>query len=141
LAGRNGGPGRTHPGGDTRTLAREQAKAIAGQLGEDAAARYLEQKGCTVRIRNWRCPAGEIDLIVTDGDHLVFVEVKSRAAGSPYGPVLAMTRKKQQQVRNLALRYLEQAYSGKPPPLQPRFDVVLVVLGRKPEIEHLVNAF
>jgi len=112
-----------------------------GRLGEEHAARYLEGRGCRLRERNWRCAQGEIDLIVTDGDHLVFVEVKTRAAGGGYPPVLAMTRRKQKQVRELALRYIEQAFGGKPPPLQPRFDVVLVVLGREPQVEHLVNVF
>lgn len=71
----------------------------------------------------------------------MFVEVKTRAAGGGYAPVLAMTRRKQKQVRELALRYIEQAFGGAPPPFQPRFDVVLVVLGREPEVEHLMNAF
>jgi putative endonuclease len=94
-----------------------------------------------VRERNWRCAEGEIDLIVTDGDHLVFVEVKTRSGHDAYPPVLALTRRKRERVRRLALRYIERTYGGAPPPLQPRFDVVLVVLGREPEVEHLVNAF
>ena len=71
----------------------------------------------------------------------MFVEVKSRSARDSYSPVLAMTRRKQKRVRELALRYIAQAYGGALPPLQPRFDVVLVVLGREPQVEHLANAF
>jgi putative endonuclease len=112
-----------------------------GRLGEDVAAGFFERRGCAIRARNWRCPAGEIDLIVTDGEYLVFVEVKTRSARDAFPPVLAMTRRKQKRVRELALRYIAQTFGGAPPPLQPRFDVVLVVLGREPQVEHLTNAF
>ncbi len=56
-----------------------------GQLGESAAASYLEAKGYVLLERNWHCRAGEIDVIMLDGDVLVFAEVKTRrsnAAGS-----------------------------------------------------------
>jgi len=78
---------------------------------------------------------------VADGEYLVFVEVKTRSARDAYSPVLGITRRKQQRVRDLALRYIERTFGGAPPPLQPRFDVLLVVLGREPQIEHLTNAF
>jgi putative endonuclease len=126
---------------EQRPGARRKPGVDAGQRGEDVAAGFLEGRGCTIRERNWRCPEGEIDLIATDGDHLVFVEVKTRTARDAYSPVLAMTRRKRERVRKLALRYIERTYGGAIPPLQPRFDVVLVVLGREPEVEHLVNAF
>jgi len=71
----------------------------------------------------------------------VFVEVKTRSARDAFAPVLAMTKRKQRRVRELALRYIEQAFDGKVPTLQPRFDAVLVVLGREPQVEHLTNAF
>lgn len=68
------------------------------------------------------------------------MEVKTRSPGG-YSPALAMTQRKQRQVRNLALRYIQQAFGGAQPPFQPRFDVVLVTLGRESQIEHLQNAF
>jgi putative endonuclease len=131
--------GRGRPGGENRRTSGE--RDLTGQLGEDAAARFLERRGYALRERNWRCAEGEIDLIVTEGEYLVFVEVKTRAAGGGYPPVLGMTRRKQKRVRELAMRYIAGAFDGKPPPLQPRFDVVLVVLGREAQVEHLTNAF
>lgn len=53
----------------------------AGRLGreaEDAAARYLIERGFTIVTRNFRVPGGELDLVALDGEVLVFVEVKSR---------------------------------------------------------------
>lgn len=48
-----------------------------GNRGEDAAAAYLEEAGYETVARNFRCRTGEIDLIVTKGKELVFVEVKA----------------------------------------------------------------
>lgn len=118
-----------------------RAFAEAGRLGEEHAARFLERAGYRIRERNWRCPAGEIDLIAEHGEFLVFVEVKTRSARDAFGPVLAMTKRKQRRVRELALRYIEGAFGGRVPALQPRFDVLLVILGREPQVEHLTNAF
>jgi putative endonuclease len=56
-----------------------------GNAGEDLACRYLSRKGYVLVQKNWRCQRGEIDLVMLDGDCLVFVEVKTRrgaAAGA-----------------------------------------------------------
>ena len=50
----------------------------ARRRGEDAAAAYLERVGMTIVERNWRCPAGEIDIVALDGETLVLCEVKTR---------------------------------------------------------------
>ena len=49
-----------------------------GAAGERLARRHLEQQGYEFLAANWRRPYGEIDLIMRDGDALVFVEVKTR---------------------------------------------------------------
>ena len=49
-----------------------------GDQGEGHARRYLEARGLTFVTANWRCPAGELDLVMRDGDEIVFVEVKTR---------------------------------------------------------------
>lgn len=54
------------------------ARRSLGTAGEGHARRYLEARGLTFRGANWRCAAGELDLIMCDGDCLVFVEVKLR---------------------------------------------------------------
>ena len=49
-----------------------------GDQGERHARRYLEARGFTFLAANWRCPAGEPDLVMRDGEEIVFVEVKVR---------------------------------------------------------------
>ena len=115
----------------------DTASSDAGQRGEDIAARHLEQKGYHIRERNYRCRYGEIDLIATDGEYLVFVEVKTRSAQTGYAPTLAMTARKMRKVRQLGQYYWQEHPEG----LQPRFDVVAVVLGPQEQVEHIVNAF
>ena len=46
------------------------------------AARYLVEQGMVVLDRNWRCEQGEIDLVLRDGEVLVFCEVKTRASAA-----------------------------------------------------------
>ena len=117
------------------------ASAEVGRDGESVAAGYLERLGYRIRERNFRCPHGEIDLVASNEEYLVFVEVKTRAKETPYHPTLAMTEQKKQRVRLLGEYYCAQH----PEPLQPRFDVVAVTLrrrkGSEPRVEHYINAF
>jgi putative endonuclease len=117
--------------------------AAVGRDGESVAARYLEGRGYRIRERNFRCPHGEIDLIASTEEYLVFVEVKTRAVETPYHPTLAITEEKKQRVRRLG-----EYYRGQHPgePLQPRFDVVAVTLRQRSgeadaRVEHFINAF
>jgi putative endonuclease len=55
-----------------------ESKKKLGDRGEDAAAAYLERSGMTIVERNWRCKAGEVDIIAIDGEELVLCEVKTR---------------------------------------------------------------
>lgn len=57
-------------------------KAETGVAGETLAEGYLTAKGYRLVERNWRCRAGEIDLVMVDDDVLVFVEVKARRTRS-----------------------------------------------------------
>ena len=71
----------------TTTAAQRQA---LGAYGERVAATHLTGEGLVVLDRNWRCPEGELDLVLRDGDVLVACEVKTRrgdACGSPHEAV------------------------------------------------------
>lgn len=59
-------------------MARRADKDELGRLGEHHARLLLEGRGYRFVTSNWHCLAGEIDLVLLDGDELVFVEVKTR---------------------------------------------------------------
>ena len=112
-----------------------QARRALGIGGEDAVAAWYEAQGYEVLARNWRCRAGELDLIVRRGRTFVFCEVKSRTSTKFGLPAEAITRQKQTRLRHLAARWLEES------PIRPRdirFDVASVLDGA---VEILQGAF
>jgi putative endonuclease len=77
-----------------------------GQAGEDRAAAWYARRGYQILERNWRSRTGEIDLICTGHDVVVFCEVKTRCSDRRGAPVEAVTRSKQLRLRRLAAEYL-----------------------------------
>lgn len=111
-----------------------------GARGEDVAVEFLIDAGLEIVERNWRCRYGELDVVATSGDRIVFVEVKTRS-GVGYGsPAESVTFAKQRRIRVLAMQWL--ADSGRSWS-RVRFDVVAVLIGRdgEPSVEHFVDAF
>ena len=76
-----------------------------GKLGERLAAEFLERAGFTIIERNWRCARGEIDLIARDGTETVFVEVKTRSSLAFGHPFEAITDRKLERLRGLAVQW------------------------------------
>lgn len=118
-------------------------RAAVGAFGEDLAAQHLLAQGMTIIDRNWRCPAGEIDLVARDGEVLVVCEVKTRR-GDRYGtPSAAVTWQKAARLRRLAARWLAEHQLS---PTEIRIDVIGVRIppgaGKhtsRPQVEHLVG--
>lgn len=79
-----------------------------GLQGEQAAERYLSQRGMTCLERRYRSPYGEIDLIMLSGETLVFVEVKARRAKTLYETQLTVTPLKQRRINQTALNFISQ---------------------------------
>lgn len=77
-----------------------------GKRGEDAAAAYLSQRGYHVLARNWRCPAGEVDIVAENEDGLHFVEVKTRMSERRGFPAEAVDAKKRHKYERMAEIYL-----------------------------------
>ncbi len=78
-----------------------------GRWGESLAARRLQATGHRIIERNYRCPAGEMDLVATIGDQWVFLEVKTRR-GDAYGlPEDAITPAKAARLLTIAESYLQ----------------------------------
>ena len=115
------------------------AKDQLGIDGEDLATRHLVGAGFIIVTRNWRCPAGEIDIIALDGRDLVIVEVKTRTSTTFGDPVEAVTFRKQQKLRELARLWLR----NNPHHGDVRFDVITVLYPKRgyPQLEHWRRAF
>jgi putative endonuclease len=79
-----------------------------GRQGEEIAAQALEAHGYVLVERNWRCPAGEVDIIARDGETWVFVEVKLRQGEDFGSPEEAVTGAKQERLLQAALVYLAE---------------------------------
>ncbi len=79
-----------------------------GEAAESLACRWLESRGLKLRERNYRCKAGEIDLIMEDGPELVFVEVRYRSHPGYGSAAESVTPAKQQKLLRTAQHYLQQ---------------------------------
>ncbi|MEV6778512.1 YraN family protein [Streptomyces syringium] len=113
------------------------ARGALGRYGENLAARRLTEAGIVILERNWRCRAGEIDVVALDADALVVCEVKTRRSGSYEHPMAAVTPVKAERLRRLAACWLER--HGGPPPGGVRIDLVGVVVPDRgaPVVEHV----
>ena len=78
-----------------------------GRRGESLAAEKLTALGCTIVVRNYRCAAGEIDLIARQGEMWVFVEVRTRRGGKFGTPEESITPRKRQHLIAAAQNYLQ----------------------------------
>ncbi|MFY1586212.1 YraN family protein [Micromonospora sp. WMMD734] len=111
-----------------------------GAYGERCAVRHLIGAGLRPVARNWRCRAGEIDVIAWDGPVLAFCEVKTRR-GDTYGsPAEAVVPAKARRLRGLAVRWLAETGTTAD---EIRFDVLAVRLpsAGPARVEHLKGAF
>jgi putative endonuclease len=105
--------------------------------GEMLAAMALQEKGMRIIGRNIRCRTGEIDLVVLDGEVLVFVEVKNWSGYGLESLCFGINYRKQRRIIETAKYFLaaHREYNYRP----IRFDVVFLRPGDPPV--HLVSAF
>src|SRR3954447_26925239 len=114
----------------------------AGRQGEELAAQHFERLGFEVLARNHRTRFGELDLVVFDGDILVFVEVKTRRAGARE-PWENLHQVKRAKVRRMAIAWLIES-PDRPFGAELRFDGVAILLdagGALVRLDHLESAF
>jgi putative endonuclease len=84
-------------------------KQQQGQLGEDAAAAFLAERGFTLLDRNYRCGrSGELDLVVANSELVVFVEVKKRSTDAFGGAIYSLSPKKLSALKRNARWYIAQ---------------------------------
>lgn len=109
-----------------------------GNIGEELAAKHLQDIGYKIIARNWFDLKREIDIIALDGKTLVIVEVKYRTTGSGSEPYQNVNRKKQKLLVEAANRFV----INKNLDYEVRFDVVSISsFNGKYQLEHIKNAF
>jgi len=115
------------------------SKYETGMRGQREAEDFLTKKGHIVLKRNYRTRTGEIDIITSEGDYIVFVEVKYRAH-IKYGlPREAVGAAKQHRIIRTALHFISFNMNEEK---DFRFDVVEVYpAGGKTLVNHIENAF
>ena len=105
-----------------------------GRYGEALAERYLIEAGYEIIAKNWRCAAGELDLIARQGETLVFVEVRARRGAQLGSPEESITPAKQAKLIELAYTFLaENALEND----TWRIDVIAIVLNRHNNVQRL----
>lgn len=109
-----------------------------GKRGEDLAEAYLAKKGYQIIQRNGIYDRNEIDIIASDPEFIIFVEVKTRSTSYWGNPEEAVSVSKMRRIVAAADHYLNVNNINKP----ARFDVIAVVIHRDSiEIEHIEDAF
>ena len=110
-----------------------------GRVGEDLAARYLEDRGWRIVARNVRYREGEIDIVAARAGLLACVEVKTRRSRAFGTPAEAVTWRKQKTIRSMAARFLSEQ---RPHADEVRFDVMDITRdGLGFCVTHLEDAF
>lgn len=116
-------------------------RKVLGNTGEDIALEYLINLGYKLKDRNFRIRSGEIDLIMTDKNTLVFIEVRTKTSSFFGSPLETVNSTKRRKIVNVAKFYLHRFYGNRE--IECRFDVVGIVIppNRKAEITHIDDAF
>lgn len=119
-----------------RLSGNETARQITGAAAEAQALSYLQEQGLVLVQQNFRCKTGEIDLIMREGQNLVFVEVRARADNRYGGAAASVTPAKQRRLIRAAQFYLQRL------PTLPacRFDVVAIDAGKLNWLKNAIEA-
>lgn len=109
-----------------------------GNKGEEIALKHLQENGYRILEKNWRFGHLEVDIIASDKQFLIFVEVKTRHSQFFGNPEMAVNYKKQKFLAKAAAYYIRsKRFDG-----EVRFDIISIILNKKiTEIEHIKDAF
>jgi putative endonuclease len=99
-----------------------QLAARRGADAETQACHHLEQQGLKLVVRNWRCPLGELDLVMCDHTTLVIVEVRARNHHSHGGALASVDQKKRSRLLRATLAFVQAHPQWQDAAI--RFDVV-----------------
>lgn len=108
-----------------------------GKWGENIAVELLVTKGYAIKEVNWKSGHYEIDIIATQGNRIIFVEVKTRRTPD-YDPLYAVDRRKKLHMVRSAHAYLLMNDL----PFEVQYDIVTIIGDQyNYEIEHIPDAF
>ncbi len=141
--GEDGGwaPHEPAPRAAAKRKRKRKSEALdVGREGEFVAACFLTRRGYDIIHRNWKCKAGEADIIARDNETLVFVEVKSRRDCDKGMPAEAVTREKRERYERIAASYLAVTDVLD---VRVRFDIVsiLIIPPDRALVRHNIDAF
>ena len=109
-----------------------------GKRGEELAVKYLQKKGYTIVVKNYRYLKAEVDIIAKKENNLVAVEVKTRSSNYYENPQDAVNSKK----IKLLVAAIDNYVTENDLDVDVRFDIVAIVkIGNSFEIEHIEDAF
>jgi putative endonuclease len=111
-------------------------QAAEGARAEQLAEEFLLRQGLVTLTRNFRCRMGEIDLILQDGDTLVFAEVRLRRGVDFGGAAASVTPSKQARIVAAARHFLAGRREH-----ACRFDVVVLDRLAPDAVEWIKDAF
>ena len=133
--------------GTKEGIGAKEAKAVSsyaphelGKRGEEAATCFLQRREYEILDRNWKCIAGEADIVALQDDTLCFIEVKTRKDAQKGFPSEAVDMRKRSRYERIAACYLkDHDYAD----VRVRFDVIaILVLGEgRAFLRHHLNAF
>ena len=128
------------PRSTARRSAMSDPRKDLGFSGENLAAQFLRRHGYRILEQNYRCSAGEIDIVAREGDTMCFVEVKTRRNLNYGSGFEAVSKAKQRKIIHAALLYMNQHRLEECP---VRFDVVSILRGNdgSNHLELLRDAF
>ena len=112
-----------------------------GNHGEFLALQYLESLGYKLKKKNFRIRSGEIDLIMTDSNILVFVDVRTKSSSFYGSPLETVNFIKRRKIAQVATFYLHRFHGNAE--IECRFDVIGIVMlkNKNPQITHIKDAF
>lgn len=121
-----GAQARQRDAASPKPAARRSPSQRDGDEGEDQALNLLATRGLRLLARNLSCPLGEIDLVMRDGDLLVFVEVRARRSSRYGGAAASIGPDKRRRLRRAARFFLPMLARKHWHGIEPacRFDVV-----------------
>ncbi len=113
----------------------------SGKAAEELARLHLQQQGLKLLAQNWSCRCGELDLVMLDGDTVVFVEVRYRRHSAWGGAVESVDARKREKLTKAAMYFLQRESRWAKQPC--RFDVIAITAegNSTPLLNWIQNAF